>query len=304
LLADMAIPRKSAAGVPASQSEAAAWFDAEYQALISLVTLARPAERRDAQVWQLAWALENYLDGRGLWHESLAVHEAGLAAAQRVHDAAAQVVMKRSIARAKSNLGWFDAAAQDLRLVLEALADQPGSGPNLLSETHRQLSWIYEQLSDLPAALGEARRALDVHPPDSRDPARAFALNAVGYYEAQLGMYDAALERCTAATDLLADSKHYYGQADALSSLGLIYSRLGRVRLSVHAYREALVLYGAIGARYAEADTCVELGRTLLQAGRPRYARRLLESALHILTELGHERWKDVAAELAGLDRN
>jgi AraC-like DNA-binding protein/DNA-binding SARP family transcriptional activator len=292
----------SAAPEPSTESEAVAWFDDEYEMIMSLVTQAPPSGRYDSHVWQLAWALEHYLDRRGLWQESLAVHEAGLEAAQRSGDIPVRVAMRRGIARAEANLGRFAAAAHEVRLVLRALATQPDADPDLRSETHRQLSWILEQQSDLQGALSEARRALNTHPCDSREPVHAFALNAVGYYEAQLGMYEEALAHCTAALQLLEHSTHRYGLADTWSSLGLIHARAGNLGLAAHAHRRALELFHSLGVRYAEADSSFELGVIFVNAGRPACARHFLEAALQIFDELGHNRSSAVADVLARLD--
>jgi tetratricopeptide (TPR) repeat protein len=270
--------------------------------LISLVTRAPLSWHYDSFAWQLAWALEHYLDRRGLWQQMLAVYKAGAEAAQRSGSVAVQVTIRRGFARAEANLGRFTAAAQEVRLAIEALDTQPDADPDVRSETHRQLSWILEQQGDLQGALSEARRALDTHSPDSRGPVRAFALNAVGYYEARLAMYEDALAHCTAALRLLEHSNHRYGLADTWSSLGLIHARSGNLWPAVHAHLRALELYRSVGARFAEADTAFELGLVFADAGYPDRARQFVESALRTFDELGHHRSGAVADLLARLD--
>jgi tetratricopeptide (TPR) repeat protein len=270
--------------------------------LISLVDRAPSSGRYDSFAWQLAWALEHYLDRRGRWQQMLAVYKAGTQAAQRSGGVPARVTMHRGIARAEANLGRFDAAVHQARLALQALDTQPDADLDERSETHRQLSWTLAQQGDLQGALIEARRALGTYPGDSCRPVRAFALNAVGYYEARLGMHEDALAHYTEALRLLEHSAHRFGLADTWLGLGLIHARTGNVRLAVPAYLRALELYHALGARYAEADTAFELGLIFTEAGYRTRARPFLESALHIFDELGHHRSGDVADLLARLD--
>jgi tetratricopeptide (TPR) repeat protein len=292
----------SSAPAPSTEFEAAAWFDNEYETLMSLVTQAPPSGRYDPFVWQLAWTLAHYFDRRGLWQQSLAVHQAGLEAAQRSGDVPARVAMHRGIARAEANLGRFAAAVQQAQLAIQELDTQPGSDPHTRSETYRQLAWTLAQQGDLRGALNVAQRALATHPRGSRDPIRAFALNAVGYYEVQLGMHEVALAHYSSALRLLEHTEHRFGQADAWLGLGLVYARTGNLRLSVPAYLRALDLYQALGARYAEADTAFELGRIFTDAGHPALARRYLESARQIFDELGHRRSRAVGDLLGRLD--
>jgi DNA-binding SARP family transcriptional activator/tetratricopeptide (TPR) repeat protein len=291
-----------AAPGPSTESEAATWFADKYEMIASLVTRAPPSGRYDAHAWQLAWALEHYLDRQGLWQELLAVHEAGLEAARRSGDVPACVAMRRGTARAQTCLGQFAAAALGVRSALRALAAWPDAPPDLVSETHRQLSWILEQQGDLRGALREARRALDTHPRDSREPVRAFALNAVGYYEALLGMHQDALAHCTAAMRLLEHTAHRYGQADTWGSLGFVHAGRGNLPQAAHAYQRALELYRSIGSRYGEAGSAFTLGLVLTQAGHPACARHFLETALQIFGELGHDQSRAVAGALARLD--
>jgi len=210
--------------------------------------------------------------------------------------------MRLGAARAESHLGRFASAADEVRSALRALATLPDADPGLVSEAHRLLSWILEQLGDLRGALGEARHALAVHPGDSREPVRAFALNAVGYYEAQLGMHEEALAHCTAAMRLLEHTAHRYGQADTWDSLGFIHARAGHLRPAARAYERAIELFRSIGARYGEADSSLELGLVLTRAGDPARARHFLETALRILGELRHDRSRAAAEALARLD--
>lgn len=294
--------RRTAGGSPGlmTESEATAWFDAEGETLMALISQAPPG-RYDRHVWRLAWALDHYLDRRGSWRELLAVYEAGLAAARRSGDVTERVVMRRGIARARANLGQFAAAADEVHAAIMALRACPAADLRFVSETYRQLSWILSQQGDFAGALSAARGALDLHSGDSREPVRAFALNAVGYCEAQLGRYDEALEHCNAAMRLLEHTPHRYGQADTWHSLGVIHARTGALSRAASAHERALDLYRALGVRYAEADTSFDLGLLCADLRRTALARHYLETALRIFGELGHEKAGAVADALGRL---
>jgi hypothetical protein len=83
---------------------AKAWFEAEHRVLVAAVGLAARTGL-DAWVWRLAWALDNFLDWRGYWPEWSAVQRAGLDAAIRTGDLAAQATARRLVAHTCARAG-------------------------------------------------------------------------------------------------------------------------------------------------------------------------------------------------------
>jgi tetratricopeptide (TPR) repeat protein len=272
---------------PQAVSEAAGWFDDEYETIISLVTQAPPSGRYDTCAWQLARALGHYLDRRGLWRESRTVHKAGLEAARRSGNIPAGAAMRLGIARAESYLGRLACAAHETRSALRALTAWPDADPLFVSELHRELCWILDRQGDLQGALREARRALDLHPGDSRTIGRAFALNAVGFCEARLELYDEALAHCTTAAQLLEQTAHRHGEGTVWDSLGFIYARTGNLRQAARSYERAIGLFRSAGSRFEEADSSLALGLFLMNAGHPADARPFLQTAQSVFGELG-----------------
>jgi hypothetical protein len=162
--------------------------------------------------------------------------------------------MHLGIARAESYPGRLASAAHETRSGLRALTAWPDADPLFVSELHRELCWILDRQGDLRGALREARRALGLHPGDSRTIGRAFAVNAVGFCEARLELCDKALAHCTAAAQLLEHTTHRHGQAAVWDSLGFIYARTGNLRQAARSY---------------ERDRPVPLGRITFRGSGP-----------------------------------
>ena len=79
--------------------QALAWFEAEHQVLLGCVSLAAETGS-DACAWILPWAMTEFLDRRGHWHEWAATQRTALAAATRLGDTAGQAAARRAIATA------------------------------------------------------------------------------------------------------------------------------------------------------------------------------------------------------------
>ncbi|WP_246366578.1 AfsR/SARP family transcriptional regulator [Nonomuraea rhodomycinica] len=91
---------------PRDRETALAWFTAESAVLVAAI--AQAADHGfDSHAWQLAWAVADFLDRRGMRHEHLAVHTTALAAARRAGDL-------RGMACAHGHLGRAGAAADRL----------------------------------------------------------------------------------------------------------------------------------------------------------------------------------------------
>ena len=67
---------------PVGYAEALSWFEAEHHVLLAAVSHAAAAGL-DRHAWQLAWALESFLDRRGHWQDWHATQRTALAAARR-----------------------------------------------------------------------------------------------------------------------------------------------------------------------------------------------------------------------------
>lgn len=281
---------------PVPDADAAlAWFGVHHPVLRGAIEQA-DADGHDTHSRQLAWTLWNYLDRRGLWHELLAVQHTALAAALRQHHRDGQAVAHRAIARACTGLGRLDEAADHYR---SAIARSAETGDQIGQATSRLgLARIFDHRADPRSALDEARRALALFAPDSRDIERAWALNAVGYHSAQLGEYEHALAACQEALVRLRDTDDRYTQAATWDSIGFAHRNLGDRERAEAALRRSIELFEGLGARPSIAETLTHLGDCQEAFGDRDAARSSYRRALHIFDDLGHPDAAAVRAKL------
>ena len=125
----------------------------------------------------------------------------------------------------------------------------------------------------------------------------AVALNALGWYHAELGEFGRPGACCggrCAATEIDSD----YARSNALDSLGYAHHQLGEVAEAADCYRQAIVLFGAMGDRHGEAIARDHLGDSLLEAGDEAGALAAWDASAAALTELGHPDADAVRAKL------
>ena len=100
------------------EAEATAWLKAEHQVIMRMITYAAQV-RFDTHAWQLPWALTDFLQRRGHWHDYAASQRIALSAAVRLGDLAAQAHAHRYIGRACWQLQDLDLALDHLGQALE-----------------------------------------------------------------------------------------------------------------------------------------------------------------------------------------
>jgi tetratricopeptide (TPR) repeat protein len=293
-------PAPPAAGVHleslADHDAAMAWLVAEHQALLAVARQAADTGF-DAHAWQLAWAVDTFLDWRGHWRELAAVWQVAIGAARRLGDPGAQAYAHRYLALADTRHGRHADAQARLRHALGLYArtgDQLGQ-----ADTHRNAAYVCWRLGEPERALDHAQRALDLYRAVGHQRGQASALNAVGWYHTQLGDHASALVHCEQALDLLRRLGHRHPQAATWDSLGLIHHRLGHHAEAAACYRRALDLFGEVGDRYERGATLGRLGDTHAATGAHDAARDAWGRALEILTELDHPDAEAVRAKLA-----
>jgi DNA-binding SARP family transcriptional activator/tetratricopeptide (TPR) repeat protein len=289
------LPGVSTTG-PTTPERASTWLDSHHRPLLDLVTSVAADPRFDPYVWQLTWALNQFLYGRGLWHEQLALSRTGLAAARRLDDPVALGHMHSVLARALANLGRVAEADEHMRLALDLFTDVVDD--DTLAEQHRAFSWVLEQQGRHDHALTHAERALRLLEKTGSPARRAMALNAVGWYHALLGRHGSALYYCQRALALLEEVGDRRSQADVWDSIGYAHHHSGEPDAAVAAYQRAVQIWRQVGVRYAEADTLVRLGEAYRAAGDDGAALAAWRQALVVLRELNHP---DVAAVEARL---
>nr|MDT0656741.1 tetratricopeptide repeat protein [Micromonospora sp. DSM 115978] len=261
------------------------WFAAEHPALMAAIRQAA-GTGFDPMAWRLAWALWEFLDRRGHWHDWADSQRTALAAARRSADPRGQAHAHRSLGLAQLQLGHHDEAETHLRAALDlyrAVGDEIGQ-----ARIHHNLCGVREQQGRLPDALDHALRALHLFRSSGHRQGLANALNAVGWFQIQTGDARAAVDHCREAIDLLEALGDRRGQANTWDSLGYAQHHLGDHPGAVASYRRAIDLYQELGDRYFLADTLGHLAETHLAAGDRGAARDTWRRSLEILDDLGH----------------
>ena len=146
---------------------------------------------------------------------------------------------------------------------IEGLGDDTGQ-----ADAHRPWPGCWSDRALYREALAHAQQALELFRAAGHRPGQARALNAVGWFHAQLG--DQSKASCSASRPWTCRREigDPFGQADTLDSLGYAYRHLGH-----YAGGHRLLPAGRsicteeFGDRYNEADSLVCLGDTYLAAG-------------------------------------
>lgn len=282
----------------ASREAAVAWFTTEHAVLLAVLDRAA-SSGFDAHVWQLAWALAEFFDRQGHWHDRAATNDAALAAARRLDDVSGQAFAHGGIGRAYVRIGRNEDAQVHLRRALDLygqLGDQVGQ-----EDTHRALSWMFGQQGRHLEELEHAQLALDLSRAIGDPTKQARALNYVGWAHAMLGDYHAALVYCQQGLDLQVEGSEHYSQAETWNSLGYAHHRLGHHEQAVVCYERALAVYRKQMDIYNEAQTLIGLGDTYRSAGDAESARTVWELARDILDQLGHPDAGDIRIRLHSL---
>lgn len=266
---------------PRDKEAVLAWFTAEHTNLLA-------AQRSAAEhgwhgrVWTLAGALDTFHNWRGHIHDTLAMWQRGLHAADLLGDPVAQIRAHQGLSHAYSPLGAHCEAVDHLERAL-ALAERTGDLPGQ-AHTHHHLTWTWGDHGDHERAVEHATHALRLFRTLGQTVWEAIALNTAGWYHAQLGRYAQARTHCAAALDLLHAHPVAVPDAEAatLDSLGYVAHHTGEHEQARGYYRQALAVYRGAGHTYGEANTLDHLGHTHHALGDARQAETCWRQALEL----------------------
>jgi len=286
----------AAAGQHAGYAQAMAWFEAEHQVLRAAVTLAAETGL-DSHAWQLSWAVSNFLQLRGQYHERAAVQRTALAAATRLGDTTAQAISARLMADACAELGDNEQARGHFASSL-ALYQQLG---NRIGEVriHHNLGVLANRQGRYADGLGHAELALRLSRAIGDRISEAVALNNAGWSHGLLGDYEQARAICRQAVTLSAEAGHRRIEGRAWDSVGYAEHQLGNLGEAATCYLRAIGLHRESGDRLAEADTLTHLGDAYNAAGEASRAREAWQQALALLGDLEHPEAQQIRARLA-----
>jgi DNA-binding SARP family transcriptional activator len=298
----LAPPRPgAAAGQPANDQQAMAWFEAEHEVLLAAVALAA-GSGFDSHAWQLPWAMGSFLQIRGHWQEWAATGRTALAAATRLGDTAAQAVSSRLMAMACTELGDHDQARGHYSgslTLYQRLGNRLGQ-----AKIHQNLGMLAGRQGRYADALGHSEQALRLYQAIGDKGGEAEALNNVGWYHGLLGDYQQARTFCRQALTLSAAAGHHWTEGDAWDSLGYAEHHLGNLAEAAACYQRALSLHRESGDRFGEAEALTHLGDTRHAASELAQARQAWQQALAILDDLQHPDAGQVRAKLASTNHH
>ncbi|MFK3980889.1 BTAD domain-containing putative transcriptional regulator [Micromonospora sp. NPDC050397] len=280
------------------RAEALSWFQREHLVLLGVVDSAVDAGF-DSDAWDLARALEGFLDDHGHWHDWAGTQRTALGAAHRLADRTRQAHSYRSLGLAYTLMGRLDDAHLHHRQALE-LYEELGDRA-LQAHTHRGLGWVCDQQDRPRDGLAHNRRALTLYREIGDRAGEAVTLNNLGWLHVMLADYTAALTYCTEAVALNREIGDPHAEAGAWDSLGYAHHHLGEYDQAVDCYQRALDLVRGFRDQYNEAEILAHLGETLRDRGEIEAARTALRDALEILTRLGHPNAEQVGLRLAAL---
>jgi DNA-binding SARP family transcriptional activator/tetratricopeptide (TPR) repeat protein len=275
--------------------EALAWFTREHAVL--LAAIGRAAEEQfDHHVVQLTWALPDFLQRRGRWHDWVTTYGTALHSARRLADPGAQARTHRGLGRAYYRLDQDDDAETHLRHALDLYRESQDRAGQ--AHTHLSLSWVMERRGRLTDALHHAEQAQQQYEASNERAWQAQALNALSRRHAQLGNDQQAIVAATRACELHHELDNRAGEADAWDSLGVAHDHAGQHRRAIPCYRRAAQLYRELSAHVDEAETLVRLGHAHHGVGEQAAGDRAWQHALSILDRLDHPGADEVRALL------
>jgi tetratricopeptide (TPR) repeat protein/transcriptional regulator with XRE-family HTH domain len=283
---------------PGGYQQAQAWFTAEHQVLLAAAALAADAGW-DACAWQLPWAMADYLDRSGHWHQWAAIQRAALAAAARLGDTAGHAVTSRLLASSCTRLGDYDQARAHLTECLELYRELGDRGGQ--AHAHRSLGCVAADQGRHADALRHDEQSLALYQATGNRAGQATALANVGYSHNQVGNYQQARTSCRQAIGLHRRTGDRAGLAHAWAVLGDAEHNLGNLTEAARCCRRALAIFRDLGDRPSQAYALADLGGTCHAAGQLSNARDAWQQALDIFTELHHPQADQVRARLRQL---
>ena len=277
-----------------------AWLTTEHPALLTMLRFAAD-EGFDAHTWQLAWALNTFLNRRGHWYDQAGAWQSAAIAADRLTDPVAAASAYRELAWANTRQGNYPQAETRLRRAMELCkeaGDQAGQ-----ADTHLGFAYFWERQRRPELALRHAQQAVTLSQAADDRPRQTHALKTVGRIHALCGDHAAALIHCQQAVTSHRQAGDRWGEANAWDNIGEVYHRLGQLADALDCYKHALALVRDLGDRHYQATILTSLGSTHEAAGHPAAANIAFAEATKILIDLKHPDVEAVRTKLELLDQ-
>lgn len=269
----------------ADQTGAVEWLEANLPVLLAVV--AQDARHGSGEHgWQLAAAIESYLDRGGRWQEQVATQSAALDAAHRLGDVRGQAHAYRALGFGEGRLGRWTESDGHLARALELfgeIGDLAGQG-----RVHRYVAFLANRRGRHDEALEHYERACSFYHAAGRPSGEASVANEIGWTYILTGRYEEALRACERSLKVHRRLGDRNGEAAAWDSIGYAHHHLHAHQRALSCYARALALYRDIRDRYLEADTLVHIGDTHRASGDEARARETWMQALDVLEDIAH----------------
>ncbi|MEU5850991.1 ATP-binding protein [Saccharopolyspora shandongensis] len=277
---------------------AMAWWEAERHNLRAAIKQAAALDLREHS-WQLPRSLMYLFHLRGYTDDWIESYNIGIDAAQRIGDVAAQANLLHELGIAYYDRQDFDAAARYAERSLphfDAIGDVQGRGEAFIALGHALIdAERYEE------AIQPLESALEIAEDVNDGFAQGLSHNALGLLQAKLGRFERAYPHFEAALRFDREVGEEIGEGFVLHNLANAYFDSGQVEDAINTHRRALEFRRKIRHRQGEGASLRALGKALRHTGDLEGARRMLQEALAIFEELGHDEVADVRAEVGEL---
>ncbi|WP_169313897.1 AfsR/SARP family transcriptional regulator [Stackebrandtia nassauensis] len=276
------------------------WLSLERANILSVQGIALEQGWYD-KVWRLAWCSTMVLWNLNYADDALLVWQNATAAAERLGEPRVDAIVAAFLGRAFNRVGRVKDGIRHMSVALrgfETIGDRPHQ---CIIRIH--IARCHTRLGNVRQALSVVQRAARL-PKDEVPPIEfASALNAVGWYNALLGDYDAARVHCEEALRILRDvDAEAPTICDVLDSLGYIAQHVGRYTEAVDYQNKALAALKEGWGEGSRPKMYERLGDIHRAGGSGHEARDAWRRALDLYTSQHRGEAADaVAAKLADL---
>jgi tetratricopeptide (TPR) repeat protein/transcriptional regulator with XRE-family HTH domain len=265
--------------------QAAAWLEAERANLHAAADYAA-ARGRSRHAVAIPAAMSGFLEARGYWDQSAALHHSALAAARQGEDRPGEADTLSILGTLQRETGDYPAAAATLARALafyRDVGDHPGQADAL-----NELGYLRTLTGDYPAAAACHQQALGLVRGLGDRRSQAWTLSPLGLVQHLTGDYRAATASLRQALALFRDLGDLHGQARALNDLAVVQQETGDYRAAAASQRQALALFRDLGHLLGQAHALNDLGLVQQETGDYPAAAASHQQALTLFRDLGN----------------
>jgi DNA-binding SARP family transcriptional activator/tetratricopeptide (TPR) repeat protein len=241
---------------PVDARQAVVWFGVEQANLMAAMLLAEEL-RLDGLTWRLARVLSRPLYLHGYSDDLLVANTAGLNAALREGDRAAEATARKFRAAGYFRRGRYLEAIEDMTAVL-ACARELGDAAEE-ANAHYLLAAIALDMVRLPLARDHLRDSLRLFQTAGQARGEQACLCAFGELSRKLGRLDEAMDFNLRALELAVGAQDLMQIAITHGQLGAVQLALGRLPEAEQSLRRSIKMKHELGSPLGEAEVVVSL---------------------------------------------